>query len=76
MVLKSLDEGAGVMIDWDVIGVAAALMLVIEGIIPFLKPDAMRKALTMMAQMDDRTMRITGLVSMIAGVVLLYLVQN
>ncbi len=76
MVLKSLDEGAGVMIDWDVIGVAAALMLVIEGIIPFLKPDAMRKALTMMAQTDDRTMRITGLVSMIAGVVLLYLVQN
>ena len=64
------------MIDWNVIGVAAALMLVIEGIIPFLKPDAMRKALTVMAQMDDRTMRITGLVSMVAGVVLLYLVQN
>ena len=64
------------MIDWSVIGVAAALMLVIEGIIPFLKPEAMRNALTRMAQMDDRTMRIGGLVSMVAGVVLLYLVQN
>jgi hypothetical protein len=63
------------MIDWDVMWVATALMLVIEGIIPFLKPDAMRKALTMMAQMDDRTMRISGLVSMVAGVVLLYLVK-
>jgi len=63
------------MINWDVVWVATALMLVIEGIIPFLKPDAMRKALTMMAQMDDRTMRISGLVSMVAGVVLLYLVK-
>ena len=64
------------MIDWDVIGVAAALMLVIEGIIPFLKPEAMRNLLTRMAQMDDRTIRIGGLMSMVAGVVLLYLVQN
>ena len=63
------------MIDWDVMWVATALMLVIEGIIPFLKPDAMRKALTMMAQMDDRAMRISGLASMVAGVVLLYLVK-
>lgn len=64
------------MIDWDVIWVAAALMLVVEGIIPFLKPDAMRNVLIKMAQMDDRTMRMTGLVSMVAGVILLYLVQN
>ena len=64
------------MIDWDVMWVATALMLVIEGIIPFLKPDAMRKALVMMAQMDDRAMRISGLVSMVAGVLLLYLVKG
>lgn len=64
------------MIDWDVMWVATGLMLVMEGIIPFLKPAAMRKALTMMAQMDDRAMRIGGLVSMVVGVVLLYLVQN
>lgn len=63
------------MIDWDVMWVATALMLVIEGVIPFLKPDAMRKALTRMAQMDDRAMRISGLASMVAGVVLLYLVK-
>ena len=64
------------MIDWNVVLVATALMLVIEGIIPFLKPDAMRKALTMMAQMDDRAMRLGGLASMVMGVVLLYLVQS
>ncbi len=64
------------MIDWDVMWVATALMLVIEGIIPFLKPDAMRKALTLIAQMDDRSLRIGGLVSMAAGVVLLYLVKT
>ncbi len=63
------------MIDWDVMWVATGLMLVIEGIIPFLKPEVMRNALAKMAQMDDRTMRISGLVSMVAGVVLLYLVK-
>lgn len=74
--LPAVRAGACAMIDWDVIGVAAALMLVVEGIIPFLKPDAMRNVLIKMAQMDDRTMRMTGLVSMVAGVILLYLVQN
>jgi len=62
--------------DWQTLLVAVALMLVVEGIIPFLKPDAMRKVLTKMAQSDDRTLRISGLVSMVAGVVLLYLVKT
>lgn len=55
---------------------AVALMLVIEGIVPFLKPDALRRALALMGQMDNRTLRISGLVSMFAGLVLLYFVRN
>jgi uncharacterized protein YjeT (DUF2065 family) len=55
---------------------AVALMLVIEGIVPFLKPDAIRRALALMSQMDDRTLRISGLASMFAGLVLLYFVRN
>lgn len=54
---------------------ALALMLVVEGILPFLNPAALRRTLQTVGQMDDRSLRITGLVSMLAGVVLLYLVR-
>jgi uncharacterized protein YjeT (DUF2065 family) len=60
---------------WHDILVALALMLVIEGILPFLNPTGIRKALIMIAQMDDRQLRFGGLTSMIIGVVLLYLIN-
>ncbi len=60
---------------WHDILVALALMLVIEGILPFLNPSGIRRALIMMAQMDDRQLRFGGLTSMIVGVVLLYLIN-
>lgn len=60
---------------WDELWIATALLLVIEGIIPFLSPVLTRRALAMMAEMDDRTMRVSGLVSMVLGVVVLYLVR-
>ena len=50
-------------------------MLVIEGIVPFMSPDTVRRMIVTMAQMDDRSMRIAGLLSMLAGVGLLYLVH-
>jgi uncharacterized protein YjeT (DUF2065 family) len=60
---------------WHDILIALALMFVIEGILPFLNPTGIRKALVMMAQMDDRQLRFGGLTSMIIGVVLLYLIN-
>ena len=54
---------------------ALALMLVVEGIFPFLNPAALRRTLQTIGDMDDRSLRITGLMSMLAGVVLLYLVR-
>jgi len=55
---------------------ALALILVIEGILPFLRPDGMRLALEQMARLDNRQMRILGLVSMVTGVILLYLIRG
>jgi uncharacterized protein YjeT (DUF2065 family) len=52
--------------------VASALMLVIEGIIPFVNPTAFRRALIKMAGMSDQQLRTIGLFCMIIGVVLLY----
>lgn len=54
---------------------ALALMLVVEGILPFLSPTALRRTLQALGQMDDRSLRVMGLVSMLAGVLLLYLVR-
>jgi uncharacterized protein YjeT (DUF2065 family) len=60
---------------WHNLFVALALMLVIEGILPFLNPPGIRKVLIMMARMDDRQLRAGGLTSMLIGVVLLYLIN-
>lgn len=55
---------------------ALALVLVIEGLLPAISPRAYRKAMLAMTQMDERSIRITGLVSMIAGALFLYLVKH
>ncbi len=57
------------------LGAALALMLIIEGVIPFLNPSALRNALMRMIRMDDRTLRFAGLTSMLAGLILLYIVR-
>ena len=60
---------------WHDLLVALALVLVIEGIVPFLNPGAMRRALLALAQMNDNTLRFAGLTVMITGCLLLYLVR-
>jgi hypothetical protein len=60
---------------WNELWIAVALMLVLEGIVPFLSPDTVRRMIMTMAQMDDRSMRVAGLLSMLAGLGLLYLVH-
>lgn len=54
---------------------ALALLLVIEGILPFLSPRGLRRALFQIVQHNDKTLRTTGLVTMLVGLVLLYLVR-
>lgn len=59
---------------WQQILIAFSLVLVIEGIIPFLYPGRWRRLVAQLALVDDRTLRIVGLVSMMSGVGLLFLV--
>lgn len=54
---------------------AFALLLIIEGILPFLSPRTMRKALFSIVQNNDKALRMTGLMTMLAGLLLLYLVR-
>jgi len=60
---------------WHDFLVAGALVMVLEGIWPFLSPDGMRRAMLLLAQQDNHTLRVAGILSMVLGVVLLYLVN-
>ncbi len=55
--------------------VAFALLLVFEGIMPFLNPSGWRNSLRQVSEMDDKTLRLIGFTSMVLGVILLYLVH-
>ena len=52
--------------------IGIALVMVFEGLLPFLSPRLWRRAMQQMMMQSDRTLHIMGLVSMVAGVVLLY----
>jgi hypothetical protein len=60
---------------WHALLLALSLMLVIEGLMPFLAPDLFRRLLLQVAAQDARQLRLSGLVSMLSGVGLLYLIN-
>lgn len=55
---------------------ALALVLVIEGILPLLSPSGYRSALQSMLQQDDRMLRKIAIGSILAGLLLLYIVRS
>ena len=63
-------------IDWTDLATAFALYLVLEGVMPFMNPGAMKRALGLLSQMPDAQLRIAGLASMLAGLVLVWLIRS
>ena len=57
------------------LAVAFCLMLVIEGMLPFIAPGRWRRMLEAVEQIDDKTVRLVGLGSMLAGTALLYVIN-
>jgi len=55
----------------DVLLPALALMLVMEGILPFISPATWRETFVRMTQLNDGQIRFMGLVSMSIGLILL-----
>jgi hypothetical protein len=55
--------------------VALALMLVLEGVLPFLAPALWRETFRKMTEMSDGQLRFVGLTSMLGGLLLLYLIN-
>ena len=54
---------------------ALALMLILEGVLPFLAPNLWRDTFRKITQMSDGQIRFVGLSSMIVGLLLLALVR-
>lgn len=54
---------------------AMCLVLVLEGILPFLMPRRWRDMMLSLAQVDERSIRMIGFGSMVLGAGLLYLVK-
>lgn len=52
---------------------AVALMLIIEGLLPFLLPTVWRDTFRRLTEMSEGQIRFIGLSSMIAGLLLLFL---
>ena len=55
--------------------VAMCLVLVIEGILPFLMPGRWREMMLSLAQIDEKSIRMIGFGSMLLGAGLLFLVK-
>ena len=50
--------------NWSDLLAAFALYLVLEGILPFLNPQAMKRVMLTLATLADRQLRLWGLISM------------
>ena len=55
---------------------ALALMLILEGVLPFLAPNLWRDTFRKITQMNDGQIRFVGLSSMIVGLVILWFVRG
>lgn len=57
---------------WEQIAIALCLMLVFEGVMPFLSPQNFKKSLLMALQFSDNTLRYLGLAAMLIGAIGVY----
>lgn len=57
--------------EWADLGRALALVLILEGLLPFLAPARWRLMLAQIARLDDRVLRTVAMVAIGAGLILL-----
>ncbi|HBW82531.1 MAG: DUF2065 domain-containing protein [Gammaproteobacteria bacterium] len=60
---------------WHELAVAFCLMLVIEGIIPFVAPQRLRQLLQTIESLDNEKVRAIGLASMLIGATALLIIN-
>ncbi len=60
----------------DSLWTAFALVLVVEGLLPFLAPQIWRESFRKLVQLTDGQLRFIGLVSIVLGLAGVWLVRN
>ncbi len=60
---------------WEALLIGFALMLVLEGIVPFLYPAKWRNLVATLSQISDKHLRTMGLMSMLVGIAILYWIR-
>ncbi len=61
---------------WTEVLTALALVLIIEGMLPFISPSRYRRMVAEVTRLGDNTIRNIGLAVMIIGLVLLFIVRG
>ena len=61
--------------DYDTLWSALALVLVFEGLFPFVSPGAWRKTFARLLEMEDGQLRFFGLCSILIGLTVLWLLS-
>ena len=61
--------------DWNVFWSALALVLVLEGLFPFLSPQGWRQTFLKLLQLRDGQLRFFGLTSILLGLITLWFVS-
>jgi uncharacterized protein len=60
---------------WDVIIAAVALMLVFEGIMPFVAPAKWKQTMRQAIDLSDGQLRFIGLIAMVIGLTVLFFIK-
>jgi uncharacterized protein YjeT (DUF2065 family) len=55
---------------------AVGLMLVLEGILPFMAPQAWRQTFRRLIEFSDGQLRFMGLVSMLIGLIIIIIIRH
>jgi uncharacterized protein YjeT (DUF2065 family) len=63
-------------LNWDALWTALALVLVIEGLFPFMSPGAWKRTFARLLDLQEGQLRFFGLCSMLIGLVLFWLTSS
>ena len=63
-------------LEWSDLLAAVAILLVLEGLLPFINPEGTRRVFARLSEVTSKELRVAGCVSLVLGLLLLYLVRS
>jgi len=60
---------------WHDLLVALAMVLILEGLLPFLHPRGLKRTMQVLSQLNDGQLRTIGAISMLLGTIALYIIN-